>query len=166
MEPLKPLGFVIPLKMPQYDFVDRCKELCKLLENLKPGPMKQMLAQLSMGKEISAGFKSLKLLGTLCQLAQVAEQGGDDLVADRGQVVSRWDKNIVVPDMTPLFALNEIRHIDAHVTGGNINSRLKELTEAFGLDIGNAREGWGLMLDAVYDKLSESLSSLARLLRG
>jgi hypothetical protein len=163
-ESLKPLGFVIPLKLSRYDFIDRCKGLCKLLENLKPGPMKQLLTQLGLPKDSFAGFGSLKLLATICQLAKVAQDAGDDLVVDRGQAVSHWDKNLVVPEMTPLFALNELRQLDAHTTSGNVKARIKELTEAFGLDIENAREGWGLMLDSVYETVRKSLLGLAELL--
>ena len=162
---LKPLGFSASLGMSRHEFVGRCKELLKLLENLKPGPLKQLLAQLGMPKEEFADLKSLKLLARLCQLAKVARDRGDSLAVGCRHVLPHWSKDIVVPDMTPLFSLNEIRQLDAHTTGGDIERRLRESLKVFELDIATACTGWGLMLDAVYDRLSESLSGLASLLK-
>jgi hypothetical protein len=162
---LRTLGFVAPLGLSQNEFLGRCNRLFNLLENLKPSPLKQILKQLSLPQNAFVDLGSLKLLATLAQLKQVAVERGDDLVADCSHVVSYWNKDIVVPAMKPLFALNRIRQLNAHTCGGDLSKLLEEPAKQFDIDITATRNGWGIMLDKVYDEVRESLAGLADLLR-
>jgi hypothetical protein len=161
---LRPLGHVVPLSLSFVNFLGRCTELFKLLENLQPGPLRQMLIQLGIQKGEIADFRSLKLLGTLCQLAAIATMNAFHLVSDRAHVCSQWNSSVILAELRPLFALNTLRTAEAHVPGTSTATKISEALQAFGIDRDECRAGWGKALDEVYDRFTTSLEDIARLI--
>jgi len=159
IDEFKPLGHVISLNMTEKEFLDRCLELFKLLENLRPAPLRHILIQLGMERTAIGGLKSLRLLGTLCQLAKIAQVGGFDLMNDTGNILPRWDEEKKLTELSPIFALNSLRTLAGHRRGKEYQEKLDRTLEVFGIDKEYTKKGWGEALDKVYDKLIESLKS-------
>lgn len=160
----KRLSYVAPLEMTFEQFSDRCTELYKILENLKPKPLKKILEKLGMEKKNYNQFGSLRLLGTICQLAHIATENGDDLIKDSEQVVSNWDKNVVLLALTPIFKINTLRVIDSHKHSRDSQIRLQEAFDVFEIDPNAMKQGWGYALDLVYDKLAQSLKNTEKII--
>jgi len=164
IEALKPLGNVISLGIIQSEFLNRCKLLYKLLEHIKPGPLKQMLNKLGMPKAEFIEFRSLKLLGTICQLAKIAKDNGDNLLYDFNQIYPKWDTSLILEEISPIFALNGLRFIDVHISKEDTQRRMDDALEVFEIEQQETRSGWGRALDIVYDKLAESLKAATKLI--
>jgi len=162
---LRSLGHVVPLTLARSDFLSRCKEVFKLLENLQPAPLRQVVIGLGVKKEAIAEFAGLKLLATICQLAAVSNEGGFDLISDCAQVSAAWNATRIVPELQPLFALNVLRTVDAHKLSKSTPAKISDALEVFGIDENQCRAGWGKALDLVYDRTASSLDEINNLIR-
>jgi hypothetical protein len=163
--PLRRLGQIVPMAMSHSNFLRRCKELFKLLENIQPAPLRQLLSYLGMKKEHIKDFGSLKLLATFCQLARIAEHDGFHLVSEFAQIYAQWNASFRLTELEPLFALNSLRTAEAHISSTSTPERVRKALDSFAIDETECRIGWGLALDKVYDRLSTSLTDVARLVR-
>ena len=160
METLKQLGYLVSLEITFPEFLGRCMDLFKLLEHLKPGPLKQILKRLGMPKTEFSSLGTLRLLGTLCQLAKIAKDNGEDLIDDFTSIHADWDERVELEELSPLFALNSLRNIEGHITGQDSQIRLEKALEVLGIDSQKTLNGWGYALDRVYDKLAIALSKI------
>ena len=159
------LGNVIAVDITYSEFVARCKNLYKLFEHLKVVSLKNIFKQLNMPKKNINSCGSLKLLGTICQLSQIAKNNGDNLIDDFDNVIIHWDKDLRLNELAPIFALNGLRTLDAHVGSKNSNNnRLNEALKAYSIEPLSTKEGWGLALEKVYDRLAESLTQITQLI--
>jgi len=162
---LKSLGHVVPLTLALPDFLSRCKEVFKLLENFRPAPLRQILIRLGVKKEAIAEFAGVKLLATICQLATISNDNGFALVSDCAQVSATWDANRIIPELRPLFALNALRTAEAHKLSKSTPAKISDALEAFAIDQVECRAGWGKALDLVYDQTASSLEEIDKLIR-
>lgn len=159
------LGHVAPLTMAHSDFLSRCTEVFKLLENLQPAPLRQIVIELGVKKEAIAEFKGLKLLAAICQLATISNEGGFNLVSDRAHISASWNPARIVPEFQPLFALNGLRTVEAHKLSTSTPAKVSDALEAFGIDENQCRAGWGTALDLVYDRTNSSLEQVNKLIQ-
>jgi hypothetical protein len=160
---LKSLGHVVPLTLTLPDFLSRCKEVFKLLENFRPAPLRQILIRLGVKKEAIAEFAAVKLLATICQLATTSNENGFALISDCTQVSAAWDGNRIIPDLRPLFALNALRTAEAHKVSKSTPAKISDALEVFGIDQTQCRAGWGEALDLVYDQTASALEEINKL---
>lgn len=160
MPAFEPLGHTIPLNLPFSAFLSRCKEIVKLLENLRPGPLRNILLRFGLKKEDIKDFHAIRLLGTLCQLAAIAQDEGLKLIADSAHIAPKWDVSVLIPIVTPLFKLIALRTADAHKTSSSTKQTIAGALEAFGIDGNQCKSGWGLALDTVYDTIGSSLTAI------
>lgn len=160
----KKLAHVVPVGLPQSTFLSRCAELYKVVEPLKPGPIKSVLGRLGFSKEDFRELKSLRLLAMLCQVATIAKQQGLDLVDDFEHLKTAWEKQVIVPAMETLFALKKLRDLNSHIDRGQFHEQLTKALKSFGIESAQMNQGWGLGLDTVYDRLADSLIELANLI--
>lgn len=158
---LRTLGNVVPLSLSFTEFLSRCKDTFKLIENLREGSIRQILIRLGIDKEKIETLRSLRLLATLCQLASIAAQNGFGLVSDCAQISARWDGALIFEDFKPLFALCDLRIADAHPARAKVSGAL----DVFGIDERNHKSGWGTALDTVYDRTLTSLTGIEALIR-
>jgi hypothetical protein len=161
---LKPLGHVIPMTLAFPDFLGRCTEIFKLVENLRPAPLRQVLIHLGLKKEDINQFGSLKLLATVSQLASICGETGLDLISDREQLSGKWDATLKLAPLNRLFALNILRTSDAHNSSSSAREKNAATLEVFKIDEAGCHDGWGRALDRVYDQTSESLEEINRLI--
>ena len=163
-EVMKSITAVIPLTATQDQFLGRAVALFKLLELLKPAPLRNLLLQLGIPREQIKDFAALKLLATLCQLHLLAVEHGHDLVDDSAPVVALWDATRRLPALKRVFALNALRVLAAHVPGDEKSRKITDAVAAFGVDVGATATGWGYAMDALYDGLIADLNAVADIL--
>ena len=158
---LKPLGYVAHETMPFSDLLDRSKKIFNFLQRWQKGPLLQIAVNLGLKKSVVTDFGSLILVGTICQLAQLAVDAGLDLVADRALLPSMWDPKLELDLLRPLFKLNELRIADAHSLG---TAELVHTLNIFGVDSKQYVSGWGGALDKIYDTVIVSLNGMRALI--
>lgn len=161
---LKPLGYVVPISLTLPDFLGRCKEIFKLLENLQVAPLRELVVRLGLKRDNVRLFGAVKLLGTVSQLATLAKESGLDLISDAALISRNWDTTRKVPALERLFALNGLRTMDAHIVSRSAQEKRAATLGAFGIDEDAQRSGWGRALDEVYDQTTSSLMELGNLL--
>jgi hypothetical protein len=159
-----PLGHTIPLNLSFAAFLNRCKEIAKLLENLRPAPLRNILVEIGLKKDDIKEFRAIKLLATLSQLATISRKDGLDILSDRDQVSAQWNTAAIVPDVTPFFKLITLRNTDAHNISSSANTELADALKSFAIDQTTCVAGWGLALDRIYDTILSSLSTLSTLI--
>lgn len=162
---LRSLGYVAPLTMARSDFLSRCTEVFKLLENLQPASLRQIVIELGVKKEAIAEFKGLKLLAAICQSTTISNEGGFNLVSDRAQVSASWDAARIVPELQPLFALNALRTVESHKFSTSTPAKMSDALGVFGIDENQCRAGWGTALDLIYDRTASTLEQVNKLVQ-
>jgi hypothetical protein len=91
---LKPLGHVALETMPFSDLLDRSKEIFNLLQRWQKAPLLQIAVALGLKKSDVKDFGSLRLVATICQLAQLVIDSGLDLIVDKDSLNSAWDPKV------------------------------------------------------------------------
>lgn len=163
-EVARPLYAVVPLSATREQFLDRSVSLFKLLELLKPAAFRSMAIRLGVPKDKIKDFGSLKLLATLCQLADIARTQGHSLSEDAGAIIPSWNPTEALPELNSLFALNGLRVCQAHTPGRDRDKDIARNAGVFGIDVASTASGWGYAIDALYDRLAVDLSALAKLI--
>jgi hypothetical protein len=165
IDALTPLGHRAALDMTKAQFLERCKIVYQLFAGLKERPLRRMLTQIGLDDSQLSGFRSLKLLATLLQLCEVSLDTGLDMVGQRTEIVDRWDQNVRLDYLRPLFALVDLRIVAGHNLGRQEDEKIAAALKVFGLQEDSMNAGWGLALDRVYDHLIETLTEIAGRLR-
>jgi hypothetical protein len=164
MEQFRALGHVVPLRLTQDRFFVRCKELYKLLENLKEAPLRKALLLLGLSADMIKDYRSLKLLGVLIELKIIADERGLDLVNEKAAISKQWQPNTGNDAMRQLQALNELRQLDSHPKGRDFEKKLRTSLTVFGVSLNETANGWGLTLDKIYDVIAKKLAEIANVL--
>ena len=162
---MKPLTAVIRLSASQEDFLQRAIALFKLIELLKPAPIRNMLLAMHVPQKDIKDLGALKLLGTLCQLVTTAGEHGFELPQDSAPVRERWDATRRLRELEGLFALNGLRSLAAHAPSAELNRKLAEHAVPFGFDVADTKTGWGHAIDALYDRLISDLDQTSVIVR-
>jgi hypothetical protein len=164
-EVMRPLFTVAPMAATREQFLDRAVSLFKLVELLKPAPLRAMVLQLGMPRDQIKGFASLKLLACICQLASIAKEQGHALAEDADAVIPQWNTKTELPALRTLFALNGLRVGQAHTPGTERESKIASAAGVFGIDVTATASGWGCAIDALYDRLADDLFASACLIQ-
>lgn len=157
------LSDVAALNMTLSDFLDRAVEVVVVLESLREAPLRNIIVKAGIEKKQLSEFRTLKLLGTLSQLATICKQSGYNWPTDVSHVVNGWDKDLRVPAMRRLFSLNQLRQKGSHRNETGFAASLTGDLKAFGIDPGNQAAGWGMAVDILYDGLIDDLNALSDL---
>jgi len=161
---LSALGKVAPMGATLDEFLDRSVTMVILLESIQQAPLRNMAVKLGLDRKRLAELKSLKLLGSLCQLATICKAAGHRWPADVSYVVNEWDKNLRVPALSRLFAVNQLRQKAAHRNGEGFAASLAVDLESFGIEANAQAAGWGHAIDLLYDGLIDDFNAIAALL--
>jgi len=162
---LKPLGYVALEKMSLSDLLSRSKNIFNLFQRWQKAPLLQIAVSVGIKKSDVSSFGSVKLVATICQLAQIAKDSGLDLVTDRQLIAPNWDTKTELDVLTPIFKLNGIRIMEAHSLSGGLSQELIAAFAAFGIDPQQYIGGWGRALDSICDKTIDSLKAIDGLLQ-
>ncbi|WP_428510395.1 hypothetical protein [Roseateles sp.] len=158
------LSDVVSLNIPVGEFLERAKDIAVMLELLQEAPMRNVVLTTGLTKKQLGETGTIKLLGTLSQLATTCKKSGHHWPADVDQVVAGWDKDLRLGAMARLYSLNQLRQKDAHRTGDGFAESLAKDLKAFGIDPAAHAAGWSDAVDAMFDGLIGDLNEIADLL--
>jgi hypothetical protein len=161
---LRNLGHVAPQDMSRATFLTRAATLFAPFDKVREKPLREIVRVLGVASDDVKGFGSIKLLGTIAQLATAADESGLSLQSDAPEVLTRWDRALLVPALRPLFALNQLRQLASHTPPSDAAKRLNDALKVFEIDVATVTGGWGRILDKVYDDTARGLQDLAALL--
>ncbi len=164
-EVMHPLFSVAPMAATREQFLDRAVSLFKLVELLKPAPLRAMALQLGVPRDQIKNIASLKLLACICQLASIANEQGHTLAEYADAVVPQWNPKTELPELRTVFALNGLRVGQAHTPGTERESKVASAAGVFGIDVTATASGWGYAIDALYDRLADDLFASAFLIQ-
>lgn len=164
-EGLKPFGNVIPLAMARPTFLERCKTLFSVFDDLQQAPLRKMAIVLGLDKDLLIGFKSMKLLSCICQLAHLGIDAGFNIIDDSAAIVANWTPTTPVPqELESLFAVQVLRVSGAHNLSKDKKAEYLAALQTFGIKEKQCAGGWGLALDKVYDRLIDDFKALNELI--
>ena len=162
---LRTFGNVILLAMTKPAFLERCKNIFSVIDDLQPAPLRGMSVGLGLSKELLKDFKSLKLLSSITQLARIAVDLGFNLVNDAPAIAANWVANTSTPkELESVFALQVLRVSGAHNISKAKRAEYLDALKTFGITEKQCAGGWGLALDIVYDRLITDFKALSQLL--
>ena len=158
---LAPLGWRAPLDMKRNQFLERCKTVYQLFEGLREKPLRRLLIEIGLPENEVAEFRSLKLFACLMQLCEISLESGLDIHEHRVEVVSRWNKDMCLDELKPLFALVDLRNSAGHSQSSNGTERVRNALGVYNIDENQMNTGWGIAVDQIYDHLTACLCELA-----
>lgn len=163
-EPLLNLAKVAPPGITLDGFLDRALNVVILWEGFQQAPLRNMVRKLGITPKALPSAGSIKLLGTLCQLAKIARDTGYSWPNDGEHFLAEWNAETRLPVMRRLFALNQLRQLAAHRSGQGFAIILATHLEAFGIAPAAQLAGWGSAVDIMYDSLTKDLADISELL--
>lgn len=161
---LSSLAKVVPLGVTLNGFLDRTVIVVIFWESVQPAPLRNMLLQLGVDRKAMSQFGSVKLLGALCQLATIAKDSGHRWPEDSTHFIAQWDKDVRLPALRRLFAVNQLRQKAAHRAGNDFAASLATDLNAFDIVPAAQAAGWGPAVDALYDGLIADFNAITTLL--
>lgn len=164
IEGLSSLANIVPLSITLDVFLDRAVDLVILWESVQQSPLRNMVLKMGVDRKQLAELKSMKLLGALCQLATLCKGAGHRWPEDSIHIVAEWNKDVRIPVLRRLFAVNQLRQKAAHRTGTGFAASLATDLDAFGIQAAAHVAGWGAAVDRLYDGLIEDFNVISALL--
>jgi hypothetical protein len=162
---LRLFGNVIPIAMTKTAFLERCKNIFAVIDDLQQRPLRKMAIGLGVEQSLITDFKSVKLLSSIAQLARIAVDSGFNLVQDAAAVVANWTTPTPTPkELESIFALQVLRVSGAHNLSKDKRADYIAALKVFGITERQCAGGWGPALDKVYDGLILDLNALTQLL--
>ncbi len=159
---IEPITRHIAMDMARDEFLQRCQALDKVLvEALSERYLRQVVKNIGSQTDTDT-FRGLKLLDRIVCLAQVSNQSGLKLWESRDEIVDRLTREGTPPQypLSKLFALSDLRQIASHRK--DMDAQVPEALKRFELDASMAANGWGPILDKVYDGVIEQIDQAAK----
>ena len=159
----------VPLDMAEASFLNRCKDLNKLIiEGLGQANLRNLLNALHEDSDKFIKFGSIKLLDLLVQHLTIANETGLNFLTDAKETSERLQEKLNTltdGDHLPspcksLFILYDMRIVSTHRKSG-----IDGLLERLDTTKASLAAGWGLLLDKFYDELADSLQEAATILK-
>jgi hypothetical protein len=146
-------------------FLERCKTLFSVFDDLQQAPLRKMAIALGLDKDRLIEFKSMKLLSCTCQLAHLGWDAGFNIIDDSAAIVANWTPKTPVPqELESLFAVQVLRVSGAHNLSKDKKAEYLAALQTFGIKEKQCAGGWGLALDKVYDRLIDDFKALNELI--
>lgn len=141
-------------------FVTRCKKLYILLgENLQEKPLRKIVGCLGFPLNETEKYRSIKLLDCIIKYLAVANQSGLDPFNQKEIIVQRVHELKEFNILSKLFALNNLRQLDAH-KAGNHKSKLHDILKDFTIHPNSLSNNYADTCFLIYDGLDEMFSNL------
>jgi hypothetical protein len=163
---VEPIARHVPLTLGRDGFLQRCLSLNNLLvESIGRAALRSLLVKLGTAAEDVKPLGGLKLLDLLVRLAQVSVTHGYSMVTDAKLIQADLAANGTEPDrpLEYLFGLYDLRIVGAH-TSGDPAREIANRVERFGVEPGEFANGYGRVLDRIYDALIEELRAIDQVL--
>jgi hypothetical protein len=142
-------------------FISRCKELhIVLVESIKENSLRRIITEIGFESEKTKSLRTLKLLDLLLKYFYTATTAGLSPLNDKSEILNRIDENREVTIISRLFALNEIRQLDAHGSNKSADKKLKDALQIFEINEGAIANNYAKTSDQVYDALDDMFNNL------
>lgn len=157
---IEPITRHAPLSMTREEFLKRCQELDQLVvEGLNEATLRQVLIRLGEDKEKISGFRSIKLLVRLVELASIANHSGHRLMEDSKEIQERAAEHSSTNFLQSLFILHELRTAASHRGSDGHQNRVEDALRYLQLNVESTKTGWGHVFDAILDAVANDLES-------
>jgi hypothetical protein len=142
-------------------FLSRCKKLYILLgENLKESTLRKVVVVHIQFPEIDTKkIRSLKLLEIISKYLYIAQSSGLNPSTNNLEIVERVKKLKEFHLLSKLFALNDIRQLDAH-KGSNSKSKLYDALTELGIEPNSITNNYADSCFNVFDELATTFEHL------
>ena len=153
---------VVDIDCDELFFKNRAKIIYKLIEKISAKTLRKVLVQIGFkSKKELSGFGSLILLSYLLQIVEISNENDFDIISDMELIISNFNDEYFNDDLSSLFSLNNIRIMESHSFGSDLQEKYNAALKNFGIEVEDNRGiGWGLSVDILYDKLFDSLLKL------
>ena len=134
-------------------FVSRCKKLYILLgENLREKTLRKIVDYLGFSTTETKNLRSLKLLELIIKYLSVAHESGLNSTVHKETIIERVTELKEFNAFLELFALNDIRQLDAH-KGDNTNMKFNNALKSFEIQPNSISNNYANACKQVYDSL-------------
>ena len=157
----KPITHIVDLNsFPKEQFISRCKKLYILLgENLQQKPLRKLIDYLGFPHENTKDFRSLRLLELILKYLCVSYDSGLNLSSYKESLIERISELKEFNVLSPLFALNDIRQLDAHKSNGS-KGKLENALLHFSIEPNSISGNYADACFQVYDSLINMFTDL------
>lgn len=146
------------------DFVSRCKRLYILLgENLQEGSLRKIINMIGYPLDDTKSYRSLKLLELFLKYLFVSIETGLNPIQDKETIVERTKELTEFNMLSKLFALNDIRQLDAH-KNRDATSKFNSALEKVGIESNSVSNNYARICDQIYDGLNDQFVDINNLL--
>jgi len=143
--------------------ISRCKYIYILLgENLNEKMLRKAIEELGFSKKETNGYRSLKLLDLFIKYLFVANQCGLNPKEDKHSILDRLDDYKEIKPIAELFAINDIRQIDAHKNSKD-QLKLDQALEVLQVERNSFSNNYSNVCHIVYDSLIEMFTNVNNL---
>lgn len=134
-------------------FLSRCKKMHILFcENLKEKSLRQILYKMGFAKKDISNYKSIKLLDLILKCLYVSHESGLH-PSENEEIIKRIIDFKDISFVKELFALNDIRQIDAHKTEGK--SKLNIALTNLSIHPNSIVNNYSVACESVYERLDK-----------
>lgn len=149
---------------PKDDFISRCKKLYILLgENLQERNLRKIINSLGFSSDDTKEYRSLKLLELLLKYLFVSVETGLNPVHDKAAIIERVAELKEFNMLSRLFALNDIRQLDAHKNRDS-TFKFNSALEKFDIEPNSISNNYARICDQIYDGLNDQFMDINNLL--
>lgn len=149
----------------QVQFINRCKELYKLLiENLVEKTLRKCVDTLGFDPETTKTHRSLKLLDTILTYLSISSESGLHPTKSCQEIILRVEETPSLNLSKLLFALNDIRQLDAHNSTQSFKPKLHKALSIYKIEPNSIGNNYAYACDQVYDSLNDWLGDTNRFL--
>ena len=161
----KPISHHVCLRnFSKEDFICRCKKLYILLgENLQERNLRKIINTIGFSLDDTKSCRSLKLLEFFLKYLFVSVETGLDPIQDKETIVGRTKELTEFNMLSKLFALNDIRQLDAHKKG-NFTLKFNLALEEFDIEPPSISNNYARICDQIYDGLNDLFVDINNLL--
>ncbi len=161
IETLKPLSHRAAADSTKDQFLERCKCVYQLFEGIKEKPLRRLIDKVGLNSKETKDYRSLKLLASTLQLCQISHETGLDIAEQGDAIAERWDKELLIEELRPLFSLVDLRNTAGHKTSADTAKKVQAALEVFEIQEQEMVAGWGRAIDQVYDRMVDCLYSIS-----
>lgn len=157
----KPIAHHLNLKsFSKEQFISRCKRLYILLaENFKEKSLRKIVDHLGFSKVETKDFRSLRLLELILKYLHVARITGLDPANNKETIIERIKELKEFKFLSALFALNNIRQLDAHKSGDS-KSKFHAALKDLNVESNSVSNNYANTCEQVYNSLDEMFIDL------
>jgi hypothetical protein len=150
----------MPANMSRDRFLERAVTLTKLIEGIRPRPLRELCRALGVPDSHAKDFQSLKLLDCIIKMCQISRDTGTRLGrgANTAWVLLSRDGTEPERPIPRFFALYDVRIMGAHTFSDQ--SKFAAYLKRFEIGEAETVGGFGLAMDRVYDLLIDELGSM------